>query len=205
MKALRCMIAFAGLVAVQVHAQLLPDPAARPQVERDRAGKADPFAGSHQPYPRVYGANVAELPNDKALGIRRDPRLVGGAEVAPGVSIEAGHAQLPERDKTAIDPTRPEDAAIALGARGASNHLALKYALPQGDRVTAYGKVGVAHDEIKSQGKSVSASSLYTGAGASVKVQRGLTLDAEAAHHGNTSNKLPFSPDGVKARLNLGF
>lgn len=209
MKALPCIIALAGLAALGAKAQALPDPDTRPQLERDQVVKPDPFAGSHQPYPRVYGANVAERPNDKALDIVRDPRLVGGAEVTPNVAIEAGYARLPEGDRIAREPGKPDDASIPLGDKGASNHLALKYALPESERVSAYGKVGVAHDTIRLQGRpqstSTSATRLYTGAGASVKVDRHTTFDAEAARHGNASKKLPLSPDGVKARLNMGF
>jgi len=204
MKSLCCVFALFW-VASAAQAQLLPDPAAKPQLEPAQTLKPDPFAGSHQPYPRVYGANVADLPNDKALRIRRDPILVGGAEIGPGVSLEAGYAHLPEREITAIDPTRPVDASVPLAEKGASNHLALKYALPASERVTSYGKIGVAHDSVKAGGMTTAATRLHTGAGAKVKVDQRTTLDAEVARHGNAHKKLPISPDRVKAKLNMGF
>lgn len=205
MKAIACAIALVGLAALGAQAQVLPAPETRTQLERSQVFKPDPFAGSHQPYPRVYGANVAERPNDKALDIVRDPRLVGGAEVTPKLAIEAGYAHLPDRDRIGREPAKPDDASIALGEKGASSHLALKYALPKSERVSAYGKVGVVHDEIKSHRAPASATSLYTGAGASLKLDKRTTFEAEAARHGNALKKLPVSPDGVKARMNMGF
>lgn len=205
MKAIFCMFALACLANPGAQAQVLPASDARPQLERGQVLKPDPFAGSHQPYPRVYGANVAERPNDKALDIVRDPRLVGGAEVTPNLAIEAGYAHLPDRDRIGREPAKPDDASIALGEKGASSHLALKYSLPKSERVSAYGKVGVVHDEIKSHQAPASATSLYTGAGATLKLDKRTTFEAEAARHGNVLRKLPLSPDGVKAKMNMGF
>lgn len=104
----------------QAQAQLLPDPAPRQpaQLEPGKPAAPDPFAGSHQPYPRVYGGNVAAQPNDHVFtGMRRDPRLIAGVEVAPNVAIEGGYLNLPDKGLHKVEPGKPADASIPLGEK----------------------------------------------------------------------------------------
>lgn len=197
------------LAAAGAHAQLLPDPGpGQPaQLERSKPARPDPFAGSHQPYPHVYGGNVAAQPNDHVFrDMRRDPRLLGGAEVAPNVAIEGGYLNLPDRDLHQVEPGKPADAAVALGEKGSSNHLALKYALPEKDGLSAYGKAGIAYTEQK--GRAVEAGSdtgLYTAAGARLKLDRRTTVSGDFVRHGDAASKFKDVRDGVKANLKMGF
>jgi hypothetical protein len=197
------------LLAASAQAQLLPDPApASPaQLERNKALKTDPFAGSHQPYPRIYGGNVAAQPNDHVFkDMRRDPQLLAGAEVAPNVSIEGGHMRLPDRGLHRVEPGKPEDAAIALGEPGSSNYLAAKYALPASEGLSAYGKLGIAHSQTRSAGASASDTGRFTGAGAQLKLDKATTVNGEFKRYGDAAKKLaPLSNDSLKANLKLGF
>jgi len=198
------------LAAAGAQAQLLPDPAPAPaaQLERDQPPRPDPFAGSHQPYPRIYGSNVAAQPNDHVFtNMRRDPRLLGGAEVAPNIALEGGYLNLPDRGLHTVEPGKPADAAIALGAKGSNNHLALKYALPEQEGLSAYAKAGIAHTEqTKERGVAASSDSgLYTGAGARLKVDKRTTVSGDFVRHGDAASKFKNVRDGIKANLKMGF
>ena len=140
MKARHAVLTLGWLAAAGAQAQLLPDPAPGPgaQLERNLPARPDPFAGSHQPYPRVYGGDVAAQPNDHVFtGMRRDPQLLGGVEVAPNVAIEGGYLNLPDKGLHKVEPGKPADASIPLAEKGSSNHLAAKYSLPTTDRLSA--------------------------------------------------------------------
>lgn len=209
MKAHAFVTTFGLLAAAGAQAQLLPDPTPRQpaQLERNEPARPDPFAGSHQPYPRVYGANVAAQPNDHVFtGMRRDPRLIVGVEVAPDVAIEGGYVNLPDKGLHKVEPGKPADAAIPLGEKGSSNHLAAKYALPTGDRLSAYGKAGIAYTEKKKEkGVAGSETGLYTGAGASYKVDKRTTVSGDFVRHGDAAKKFDSLRDGIKGNLKMGF
>lgn len=209
MNARAFVLTLGGLAAAGVHAQLLPDPAPRqpPQIERSEPAAPDPFAGSHQPYPRVYGGNVAAQPNDHVFtGMRRDPRLLGGVEVAPNVAIEGGYLNLPDKDLHSVEPGKPADASIPLGEKGSSNHLAAKYSLPVDERLSAYGKAGIAYTEKKREkGVAGSDTGLYAGAGASYKVDKRTTVSGDFVRHGDAAKKFDRVRDGVQGNLKMGF
>ncbi len=209
MKARAFVLTLGWLAVAAAQAQLLPDPAPRQpaQLEKNKPDKPDPFAGSHQPYPRVYGADVAAQPNDHVFtGMRRDPRLIGGVEVAPKVAIEGGYVNLPDKGLHKVEPGLPADAAIPLGEKGSSNHLAAKYSLPASERLTAYGKAGIAYTEKKRErGVAGSDTGLYTGAGASYKVDKRTTVSGDFVRHGDAAKKFDRVQDGLKGNLKMGF
>ena len=205
MKALPIVFALGCLLGAGAQAQrVVPDPAA--QLEKQGVQKTDPFAGSHQPYPRVYGGDAAAQPNDHLLrGMRRDPQPLAGVEMAPNVAIEGGAVLLPDRGLHRVEPGT-ENAPIDLRERGTSSHLAARYALPESDGVSAYGKVGVAHSARQVAGKSVTDTGVYTGAGARVKVDKATTVSGEYTRHGDAASKFGrLSKDGIKANLKMGF
>ena len=209
MKARALVLTLGTLAASAAQAQLLPDPAPHQpaSLERSKSAAPDPFAGSHQPYPRVYGADVAAQPNDHVFtGMRRDPRLIGGVEVAPNVAIEGGYLNLPDKDLHQVESGKPADASIPLGEKGSSNHLAAKYSLPAGERLTAYGKAGIAYTEKKRErGVAGSDTGLYTGAGASYQVDKRTTVSGDVVRHGDAAKKFNAVRDGVKGNLKMGF
>lgn len=210
MKARHAVLTLGWLAAAGAQAQLLPDPAPGPgaQLERNLPARPDPFAGSHQPYPRVYGGDVAAQPNDHVFtGMRRDPQLLGGVEVAPNVAIEGGYLNLPDKGLHKVEPGKPADASIPLAEKGSSNHLAAKYSLPATDRLSAYGKAGIAYSEqTRSRGDpAASDTGLYTAAGASLKVDKRTTVSGDYVRHGDAASKLRNVRDGVKANLKMGF
>lgn len=210
MKARHAVLTLTGLAAAGAQAQLLPDPAPGQgaQLERKQPARPDPFAGSHQPYPRVYGGDVAAKPNDHVFtGMRRDPRLLGGLEVAPNVAIEGGYLNLPDKGLHKVEPGTPADAAVPLADKGSSNHLAAKYSLPATERLSAYGKAGIAYTEQKKRGGTQASSDTgpYAAAGASLKVDKRTTVSGDFVRHGDAASKFREVRDGVKANLKMGF
>ena len=208
MKAYLTAVLLSCLASAGAQAQLLPDPApARTEIERNQPARPDPFAGSHQPYPRVYGGDVAAQPGDHVFkDMRRDPQLLGGVEVAPNVAIEGGYLNLPDRGLHQVEPAKPADASIGLGEKGSSNHLAAKYALPEKDGFSAYGKAGIAYTEQK--GRAAQAGSdtgLYTGAGAKRNIDKRTTVSGDFVRHGSAASKFKDVRDGIKANLKMGF
>lgn len=200
--ALACL-ACAGAQAQRAVPDSIP---ASAQLDKQGVQKPDPFAGSHRPTPRVYGGDAAAQPNDHVFkGFRRDPQPLAGVEVAPNVAIEGGAVLLPDRGLHRVEPGT-ENAPIDLRERGTSSHLGVKYALPESEGVSAYGKVGVAHSVRKASGTSVSDTGVYTGAGARYKVDKATTVSGEYTRHGDAASTFKgLSKDGIKANLRMGF
>lgn len=196
-----------ALVSGSVQAQALPEPMPPTLGPQAPAGSAA-FDHSFQPYPRTYGSNRAALPNDQLhKGFRTDARLVGGAEIAPGLALEAGYVQGFDRGFHAIHEGRPEEAAGALATRGYSTHLAGKVTAPLSERLSVYGKLGVAHSGRKADGGRVADTGRYTGAGGQYRLGENAKIDAEYGRHGNAASKWgnKTNADAVKASVKLGF
>ena len=221
MKALHCLVALAGCVATCAQAQLLPDAAARQLV----AGPAAPVAlvdvlprttystprePGHQTYPRVYGGNLAHNPNDRLFNgaYKTDPRLMMGIAITPTLAFEAGYLNLVDLGFHPINERDPEDTTGAIGQQGFNTHLAAKITRPLSERLSAYGKLGIAHSEQRignSKGVDVG---LYTGVGAKYKVSERVTVDGAFENHGHAAerwHKQTNSSSSVKARMNMGF
>lgn len=205
MKALRFVLITAAFVSGSAQAQLAPGsppPTLQPQAP------AKVFEPSFQPFPRAYGSNQAATPNDSMhKGFRTDPRLVGGIELAPGLALEAGYVNGFDRGFHAIDEGRPEEVAGALGNQGYSMHVAGKVSVPLGERLSAYGKLGVARSARKAYGNIATDTGLYTGVGARYKLGENADIDAEAGRHGQAASKWSnvTNADAVRARVRIGF
>ncbi|MET0980980.1 MAG: outer membrane beta-barrel protein [Telluria sp.] len=185
---------------------MAPEPSA-PTLQRQAPGQAR-FDQGFQPFPRTYGGNEAANPGDKLhKGFRTDPRLVGGIELAPGLSLEAGYVNGFDRGFHGIDEGRPEEVSGALGNHGHSIHVAGKVSAPLGERLSAYGKLGVAHSARKAYGRPATDTGLYTGVGAQYKLDENAGIEAEVGRHGNAARKWSnvTNADAVKARVKIGF
>lgn len=179
-----------------------------PTLQPQAPAGATAFDRSFQPYPRTYGSNRAAGPNDQLhTGFRTDARLVGGAELAPGLALEAGYVPGFDRGFHAVHEGRPDEVAGALAVGGYSTHLAGKVSLPLSERLSVYGKLGVAHSGRKVEGIRVTDTGLYTGAGGQYKLGEHAAIDAEYGRHGNAAGKWgnKTNADAVKASVKLGF
>lgn len=205
MKTCRFVLAAAALVSAGVQAQLAP---ASPSSTLQPQEPSKHFGGSFQPFPRTYGGNQAANPGDKLhKGFRTDPRLVGGIEVAPGLAVEAGYVNGFDRGFHAIDEGRPEEVSGALANQVYSMHLAGKLTVPLGERLSTYGKLGVARSERKAYGRQATDTGLYTGFGAQYKLGENAGIDAEVGRHGNAGSSWSnvTNADAVRARVKIGF
>lgn len=222
MKPHRLAQAAAILLAAGAQAQVLnaPDTYSNPR----QSALQEKFDQAYQPYPRAYGGNEAEGPNDKAFAglFKRDPRLVGGYELFPHVSIEAGYVHLLDRGFRRIDPFEPENPLGTLNINNFSSHLALKYAMPLTDKLVAYGKVGWAHSVMTPQvgvaraiaretgqpvrGKETD-TGRYLGVGAQYQLSDKTSIDAQYGSHGDSAKKWgkDTNSTGVRANLKMGF
>lgn len=204
MTAFRFLLTAAALVSTAAQAQLAPEPLSATLQQ----APAKPFEQSFRPFPRAYGSNQAARPNDTLhKGFRTDPRLVGGIELAPGLALEAGYVNGFDRGFHAIDEGRPEEVAGVLGKQGFSMHVAGKATIPLGERLSAYGKLGVAHSGLRKGDERVTDTGLYTGVGARYELGEHAGIDAEVGRHGKAAGKWgnATNADAVRARVKFGF
>lgn len=207
MKGFIALPALAGLLLAAGAQAQRAAPADAPQLE-PQASRQSPFTDSFRPTPRTYGGNVAANPNDRLIeGYRTDPRLVAGFALHPNVAVEAGAAELRDRGFHYADPGRPDEVAGAFGTRGVAGHVAGKLSVPLGERIEAYGKLGVAHSRLNQRGGSETDTGLFVGAGAKLKLGEKADISGEVARYGDTDRKwnTATNASGANARLRLGF
>jgi hypothetical protein len=143
-------------------------------------------------------------------GFRTDPRLVAGVNLNPFLAVETGYVERIDRGFHKIDPGRPEDVSGALGARGFHSYLAGKLTVPVDDKLSAYGKLGIAYSERKGGDNGYKTdvdAGPYVGVGAKYRLNEKAAVTVEAQRHGDTAKKWggATNANGVGAKLKLGF
>jgi opacity protein-like surface antigen len=215
--------AAAILLAGSAHAQVV-DQAPGTFTNPAQSATQALFDKAYRPYPRAYGGNEAASPNDKAFDglFKRDPRLVGGYELFPNLAIEAGYVYLLDRGFHRIEPG-PDEAPGGLNTNNFSSHLAVKYTVPLTDRLSAFGKVGVAHSVRTRTGHQMALEDgsggstparrqetdrgRYLGAGAQYKLSEKASIDAQYGRHGDAASTFGKATNatGARANLKIGF
>lgn len=201
------------LAAASAQAQLLePTPAAPVALADTRARSvfSKPSDPGFETFPRTYGGNLNANPNDRLFAgmFKTDPRLVMGVAVAPGLSFEAGYVNLIDQGFRPVNERDPEDTTGAIGLHGFNLHAAAKVSQPLGERVTAYGKLGVAHSQNRRGLYRGVDTGLYTGVGAEYKVSERVTVDGGFENHGHAAQRFQNATNSsskVRANLKLGF
>lgn len=166
------------------------------------------FEKAFAPGPSLYGSNSADNANDHLFNglFKTDPRLIMGIQVAPSWSLEAGYVNLFDRGFHRVDERDTRDTAGALGTNGFSTHAAVKYTLLMTDRLSAYGKLGIAYSEGDIAKKSERDIGLYTGVGAKLKVNDRMSISGEYGNHGSGVRSLGNSNSNtVKANVGISF
>lgn len=204
----------AAAVATGAPAQAqLAEPAPAP-VEladtRPRSVFSAPRDPEGQAYPRVYGGNLNANPNDRLFGglFKTDPRLLMGVAVTPALAFEAGYVNLLDQGFRPVNERDPEDTTGAIGLRGFNLHAGVKVTQPLGERLSAYGKLGVAHSQNRRGASQGVDTGLYTGVGASYQVSERVTIDGSFENHGHAAERFQNATNSssrVKANLSLGF
>lgn len=210
----RSAFLLAAAVATGAPAQAqLAEPAPAP-VEladtRARSVFSAPRDPGFQTFPRVYGGNLNANPNDRLFGglFKTDPRLLMGVAVTPALAFEAGYVNLLDQGFRPVNERDPEDTTGAIGLRGFNLHAAVKVTQPLGERLSAYGKLGVAHSQNRRGVIQGVDTGLYTGVGARYRVSERVTLDGSFENHGHAAQRFQNATNSssrVKANLSLGF
>lgn len=225
MKANSIVFGAALLAAASAQAQLAPAPEAEPKPALEaEAGRFGPLAAGFKRYSPLYGGNEAANPNDHVFkGFRTDPRLVLGIALNEYLSLEAGYSHLRDKGFHKIEPGAMESAAAAgaLGALSHTTYLAARVTLPISERLSAYGKLGIAHSQVTNDGllppqrvrpvtpsafKGESGPGAYGAVGANYRLDKRTTITGEArfngsaAKFGNASNA-----SGLRGSVGIGF
>ncbi|QOY92880.1 porin family protein [Massilia sp. UMI-21] len=229
MKATGIVLAVSLLVVGSAQAQLADTPA--PRLEAEPTGPVGPLAKGFKRYQPVYGGNETANPNDREFkGFRTDPRLVLGYAFNPYLAIETGFSYLQDKGFHKIDTFHPRDAAteaaLAAGditARSHTTYVAATITVPVSDRLTAYGKFGIAQSEVKASDNLVtpervrshiagqgyggeSATGAYGAVGARYKLNDRATLKGEARLNGSARKfGSAANASGVHGSVGIGF
>lgn len=158
----------------------------------------------------MYGGNLNANPNDRLFGglFKTDPRLLMGVAVTPGLAFEAGYVNLLDQGFRPVNERDPEDTTGAIGLRGFNLHAAVKVTQPLGERLSAYGKLGVAHSQNRRGQIQGVDTGLYTGVGARYRVSERVTVDGSFENHGHAAQRFQNATNSssrVKANLSVGF
>lgn len=229
MKATGIVLAVSLLVVGSAEAQLADTPA--PRLEAEPAGPVGPLAQGFKRYRPVYGGNETANPNDRQFtGFRTDPRLVLGYAFNRYLAIETGFSYLQDKGFHKIDTFHPRDAAMEaalaagdIAARSHTTYVAARITVPVSDRLTAYGKFGIAQSEVKASDNLVtpervrshiagqgyggeSATGAYGAVGARYKLNDRATLKGEARLNGSASKfGSAANASGVHGSVGIGF
>ncbi|WP_296946883.1 porin family protein [uncultured Massilia sp.] len=225
-QALEDQVVVAPPAAVQARgpATAAPAPAAAsPLLPRAEAGLSAtpslsaPFARLQpQPAWHAYLRDASapdRMPRDPSAFGRwvTDARLLAGIELTPYLALEGGYVNLVDRGTYFADYGRIDEAAGAMGVKGANTHAAVKLQVPVGERFEAYGKLGMAYSEFNhrdAKGRSVQETDAgpYVGAGARYRINGKASVSAGYEQYGDTANKWGTgNNNGLKAKLNVGF
>ncbi len=206
------LLAAAVAAGAPAQAQLMEQAAAPVALAdtRPRSVFAAPRDPGHQTFPRVYGGNLNANPNDRLFAglFKTDPRLLMGVATAPGLAFEAGYVNLLDQGFRPVNERDPEDTTGAIGLRGFNLHAAVKVTQPLGERLSAYGKLGVAHSQNRRGVLKGVDTGLYTGIGAQYKMSERVTIDGSFENHGHAAQRFENATNSssrVKANLSLGF
>jgi opacity protein-like surface antigen len=217
------------LAAAGAQAQLVDAPSSRLSAEPD--GRFGPLAAGFKRYSPLYGGNESANPNDRLFpGFRTDPNLVLGYAFNQYLSVETGYSHLRDKGFHKIDTFDPREAAaesaVAAGALGVKSHttyIAARLTVPVSERLSAYGKFGIAHSKVENdgfispamaqaaaEGKSPVAgetgSGPYAAVGAKYKLNDRATLKGEYRMNGSASKFGSASnASGLKGSVGIGF
>ena len=197
----------AGIVlAGAAHAQLLNVPPSSFQAHTLTLSRTQPF-----PLPYI-NSEVPVLQSNPLHTYRSDPKLVLGFDLTPNLGFEAGFANLYSRGFHYVDMEgRPDEREGVLGNHGFTSYLAAKLEVPVGERLSAYGKLGVAYSERDTRDAAARPlkegdAGPYANVGARYKLTQRATVSGEYQRAGDTKKwGGDTNANGIGAKLHLGF
>ena len=206
MKTIRLACVVGVFAAGGAEAQLVAE-AASPRLQTEPAARVKPAAPQLAPHSRAYATNDATKPNDKLFtGFRTDPKLVLGYELAPNFALETGLTELHDRGFHRTEQDRPSEAAGAVGSKGFSSYAAARYSLPLDERLSVYGKAGIAYHQRRLRGATDSDTGAYGAVGAQYKLGDKASASAEYQYSGSPAKTFQgANAQGLKAKVGIGF
>jgi hypothetical protein len=206
MKACGFVVAAGFFLAGAAQAQLLNVPPSSFQAHTLTLSKTQPF-----PLPYI-NSDVPVLQSNPLHTYRSDPKLVLGFDLTPNLGLEAGFANLYSRGFHYVDMEgRPDEREGVLGNHGFTSYLAAKLEAPVGERLSAYGKLGVAYSERETRDAAAMPlkegdAGLYANMGARYKLTEKATVSGEYQRAGDSKKwGGDTNANGVGAKLHLGF
>lgn len=210
------------LLIGSARAQLAEAPS--PRLQAEPGGRFGPLAAGFKRYEPVYGGNETANPNDRQFqGFRTDPRLVIGYAFNRYLAVETGYSHLRDEGFHKIDPG-PMESAVGAGALGAKSHttyVAAKLTLPVTERLTAYGKLGVAQSTVTNDGfvteqqakrrlnggafAGETSTGGYGALGAKYKLNDRATLSGEVRKNGSADKFRASNGSAVQGSVGFGF
>ena len=233
MKASSIVFGAVVLATSSAQAQLSEAAGPAPVLEAEaEPGRLKPLATGFKRYSPLYGGNETANPNDRLFpGFRTDPRFVLGLAFNQYLALETGYSHLSDQGFHKIDTFARRSGAVesavsegALGVKSHTTYIAARITLPVNERLTAYGKFGIAQSAVKNDGflspqaaeaiaagtplkpGSESGTGAYGAIGAKYKLNDRATLSGEvrsngsASKFGNASNA-----SGVQGSMGIGF
>jgi hypothetical protein len=189
--------------AAGAQAQLAPPPAA-PVLQAERPATMR----SLQAYPRLESVMEGLPPSDpQALDLYRvDPKLLVGFTVNSYLGMEAKITNpnyLERMQFIGLGPRLAQGAPLGVG--GYNFDLVGRLTVPIDDRLSGFGKLGVAATERIRRNDSISDIGMAASVGTTYQLKNGQTLTAEVPLGPIERKALSGSPSGYGARLKLGF
>lgn len=172
MKALSFIFAAAALAAgAGAHAQQL-------------SSASDTVA--YRPY---VGIGVVTTNNMTTDSHHADAKIFGGVDFSNNLGIEAGYVNFSKQDRHYSEAESGIHNGIGVGSKGYGSYVAGKYTVPVNERFSAYGKLGVSHNERKFYVDSLYAykktdNGVYAALGAQYKLNDNLSLVGEYEQYG---------------------
>lgn len=157
---------------------------------------AGPLAGAPQAY-----AGVAAAGTDHNGGASKvNPKVFGGVAFSDSLAVEGGYIDL--RKATAA----PEARTIDLGGFG--SYVAARLMRPLTEKLSAYGKLGVAHSQRKVSHVGVvgkdSDTGIYGAFGLQYSIASGVAISAEYERYGK-DKKTGAKADAWTLGINFAF
>lgn len=172
MKAVTLILATAALAAgTAAHAQQLPS----------ASGTA-----AYRPY---VGIGVVAADNMTTDSHHADAKIFGGVDFPNDLGIEAGYVNFSKQDRHYSEAESGFHNGIGVGSKGYGSYIAGKYTVPINERFSAYGKLGVSHNERKFYVDSFYAykqtdNGVYAALGAQYNLNDNLSLVGEYEQYG---------------------
>ncbi|WP_322403633.1 porin family protein [Massilia luteola] len=160
---------------------------------------------SYHPY---VGIGVASAGNVTTGSRHADAKIFGGVDFSNNLGVEAGYVKFSSRDSHFSEAQTGFPGGVISATKGYGAYVAAKYTVPINDRFSAYGKLGVSHNERKYTSNvgfdEDIDNGVYAGLGAQYKLNEKLSLVGEYEQYGK--GKQMGARAGVwSAGLKFGF